>query len=380
MRILHISDLHYGPKYKLKFDRMLIPFLDQIDELNDIRKIDFIVFTGDLVNTGTNIELFNEMNDSFIEPILNKIKLDKENFIICPGNHDMSEKNELPAITEYIDKISNVKELDEFVRIGDQQFDLSYEKSLKYLEFAKNFYKNDKIDKLYHTFKRKIDRRKIAFVSFHTAWRSHKGQRSNNTLLLPKKTILDAFKTVPEQELYISLMHHPIKDLKPFNSYEVEDIFYEKFHMNFSGHYHKKNQGVVCTHDIGMLAISSMATMSGSDGSTVGFSVVDIDIDTYDIEVRNYIYINVDNIFSNTSNINLKLPMNNEKTQQVNLIKTLREQYDTVLQESNSLLIDFDNTVERSFIDQFESPVLKNKSYYESLSNGKGAESFKIKA
>jgi len=370
MRILHLSDLHYGTRYKSKLDRMMPSLLKELKRLSDKKKFDFIVFTGDLVWAGGKSGVFKEAEKIFIEPMLKILSLKKENFIMCPGNHDMSEKKELPAITEFVDKISNLDDLDNFIKNEDQQFTLSYERSSEYFDYAKGYYENDSIGKLYHTFKRKINKNKIAFVSFHTAWRSFKGEKSINTLLLPKKTIHDALTSVSNSDLYISLMHHPIKDLKNFNSYGVEDVIYEKFHINFSGHYHKKNQGVVCANDIGMLAISSMATMSGNDGSTIGFSIVDIDVDTYDIIIDNHVYVEGDNVFPKTSSTDLKLPMNEEKSQQVHLIKSLREQYDHVLKEANSLLIDFENISTTSFTDHFETPVLKEKSYYESLPNG----------
>jgi len=270
MRILHLSDLHYGEKYKTKIERMFPPFLDKIRIINQEKKIDLVVFTGDLVWSGNKIDSFQKVKKKFIAPILKEISIEENNFIICPGNHDMSERKELPAITEYINKFSTNDELDKFVTKRDQQFDLSYEKSNHYYNFVNSYYPNDNIDKLYHTFQRKIKDKKIGIVSFHTPWRSFVGEQSEQ-LLLPLKIIHDAIYSIPMKDLYISLMHHPVDDLKKFNSYEVEDIIYEKFHIVFSGHYHKKKQTVIFTSDIGILSISSMSSMSGNDKSSIGF-------------------------------------------------------------------------------------------------------------
>ena len=108
MRILHLSDLHYGKKYKDKIERMFPPFLKKIEEINKEEEIDLIVFTGDLVWSGNKIDNFKEVNKKFIEPILDELSIEKDNFIICSGNHDMSDQKELPAITDYINKILNL--------------------------------------------------------------------------------------------------------------------------------------------------------------------------------------------------------------------------------------------------------------------------------
>ena len=131
MRILQLSDLHYGKRYKTKIERILDPFIENLKEINEDKKIDFILFTGDLVFSGSNIDTFHEVKDNFIDIILESIDLDIENFILCAGNHDMSGKDEIPAITSYIDKINTGSELDNFIKDNDQQFDLSFEKSKK---------------------------------------------------------------------------------------------------------------------------------------------------------------------------------------------------------------------------------------------------------
>ncbi|BCS94908.1 hypothetical protein DSLASN_05400 [Desulfoluna limicola] len=366
MRILHLSDLHYGKKYQHKIERMLPSFLDKLDQVNNCGKIDLIVFTGDLVWSVNRIEDFDEVNEMFIKPILERISLESIDFIICPGNHDMTNQTDLPAIKDYIDKFSNNSELDAFVETHDAQFDLSYNKSENYLKFIKDYYPKDNTQQLFHTFERNIKGRNIGIVSFHTAWRSFIGEDSGH-LLIPLKTVYEASSLIKNNDLCISLMHHSLSDLKLFNKYEVEDVIYEKFHINFSGHYHKKKQEVVFTHDIGMLSISSMASMSGNDGSTIGFSIVDVDIDTFDISIDNYGYIYDDNVFVEKSTINHNIPMNKRKSQQIKILKSLKAFRHEILHEANSLLINYEEIGEKTFLDFFNNPVLKKESYYESI-------------
>ena len=376
MRIIHLSDLHFGERYKEKIKRMLPSYIKTINKINTDKKIDLIVFTGDIVWSGVSMDVFSEVDSNFVKPTIDSISLEKDKFILCPGNHDMSNVNELPAITDYIDKLQDNDELNSFVTNKDQQFDLSYDKSNNYLTFAKKKYTEDSISQLFHSFERVIRGHKIGIVSLHTPWRSFIGNHSGH-LLIPTQTIYDAYNTLPQCDLYISLMHHPLNDLQPYNKDQVEDILFEKFHINFSGHYHKKRQGVIFTYDIGMLSISAMASMSGNDGSMIGFSVVDIDVDTFEIDISNYTYVQHDNAFLESSSVSHKLPMNEEKSSQVNILKRLKELHEDVTEEANSLLINYDDTEDRTFIEQFNNPILKEKSHFESIEDQNKLKNFK---
>ncbi len=378
MRILHLSDLHYGKKYQEKIKRMLPAFFDILKEVNQKSKIDLVVFTGDLVWSGNNLEKFYEINEHFISLIIDNISLDSDRFIICPGNHDMSNQKELQAITDYLEKILKNDELDKFIETSDQQFDLSFEKSKSYHEFTQDLYPKDNIQKLYQSFSRNIKGKEIGIVSFHSPWRSFLGDHSGH-LLIPNVIVNNALKSLPNMDMYISLMHHPLNDLKFFNRTKVEDKIYEKFHINFSGHYHKKKQSVVFTHDIGMLSVSAAASMSGNKESSIGFSTVDIDVDTFDISLTNYTYIIDDNIFVKTSKIPHNLPMNEKKAEQVNILKRLKDLHDIVSYEASTLLINFDDDdSNKNFAQNFNFPILKEKSYFESIEKQKNLKNIEI--
>lgn len=366
MRILHLSDLHYGHRYKENINRMLPTLLEKVIEENIKERIDLILFTGDLVWCGNSIENFNEVNDLIIEPLLKAVSLTKKEFIICPGNHDMTDKPELQAISEYINRFKNNESLDEFVKTKDRQYEISLEKSETFHNFMKGFYNRNSFEKLYYVFEIESHGKTIGIISFNTPWRSFIGEDAG-CLLLPRNVICEALDSIPNKDIYISLMHHPINELKMYNRYEVEDIICEKFHMNFSGHYHKKMQSMVFTHDIGMLSVASMATMSGNDNSNVGFSIIGIDVDYFDIILTNYSYIKHDNIFHQTSQNNQCLPMNEEKSDQVNILKRLKDLYDDVLIDANSLLINYESSEDKSFLKNFNDPVLKQKSYFETI-------------
>lgn len=364
MKILHISDLHYGEKFANNINRMMKPFLDTIEIEKNKSKFDLVVFTGDLVYAGAIKSDFEKVKNEFIEPLLKVLELTMENFLICPGNHDMSANaKEMPAIRNHIDKFSNNEELDEFVK-DESQFTPSYTNSENYFNFVKAQYPKDIVKKLYHVFERKIDDKEIAVISFHTAWRSFIGVKPSS-LLLPKYIIFDALKKVKSKAMYISLMHHPVKDLKNFNCYEIEDLLAENFQINFSGHYHKKNQNIKILSDTAMLDVGATATMGGNE-SSIGFAIANINIDDFEIEISNYIYNENENKFMVVSNTQHSLIMNEDKKKYIELKKKIKSFTNNIENEAKTLLVADESKSEATlFNDLFNCPILKEKSFYD---------------
>src|SRR5690606_30476238 len=96
IRILHLTDFHLNDKTLRDWnDFMKEPFLTKISCLNTQKKIDLVLFTGDLIDKagfdfGSVSEGLNTFKENIIEPILKILDLDVSKFIICPGNHDIN--------------------------------------------------------------------------------------------------------------------------------------------------------------------------------------------------------------------------------------------------------------------------------------------------
>jgi 3',5'-cyclic AMP phosphodiesterase CpdA len=70
INILHITDFHFKSKTYDRFsqDQIIDKLCDEL-KLNKNR-IDLIIFTGDLVHSGTNFNDFEEANRIFLERII----------------------------------------------------------------------------------------------------------------------------------------------------------------------------------------------------------------------------------------------------------------------------------------------------------------------
>ncbi len=104
MRILHLTDLHFTSEIgKLtKQDKLISNFKKDL-KLN-VDNIDFVIFSGDLVLNGSKSDDFNKAYKEFIESILEILKINKKNFFICPGNHDVDRNEVSKSIIKYIDE------------------------------------------------------------------------------------------------------------------------------------------------------------------------------------------------------------------------------------------------------------------------------------
>ncbi|MGB5989475.1 MAG: metallophosphoesterase [Marinifilaceae bacterium] len=93
LKILHIADLHYTNfkddiyswfEMEKSFE---VKFIDSIKKALD-SKLDYIIIAGDLSNDGDEDEFKKIL--VFLNKLSLELKVDKENFIIVPGNHDIN--------------------------------------------------------------------------------------------------------------------------------------------------------------------------------------------------------------------------------------------------------------------------------------------------
>jgi predicted MPP superfamily phosphohydrolase len=81
MKILHLTDLHYTNQIggRTKQNKLLSNFF--LDLENNVDKIDFVIFSGDLVQRGNNLNDFELAKIHFLDKIIEITKIKKENFL-----------------------------------------------------------------------------------------------------------------------------------------------------------------------------------------------------------------------------------------------------------------------------------------------------------
>lgn len=370
MRILHLTDFHYSSEHKYHHDQNKI-VESLINDLSSESKIDFLFFTGDLVFSGKKYDDFLEAKKLLLDKLSEKLKIEKNRIFICGGNHDVFRNQELEDTAEKIKEIKNNETLEDFLKRQDGK---SFKESLKnienYYKFETQFYSeynngNDfKSNELCTIHKRVFDNKKIGILTLNSAWRATDSNTDRGNLLFPISVLKTAITEIKKDtDFRILLMHHPITDFKDWNAAEMEDLIHNEFHLLFSGHLHKKKQTIhICT-DEGIFCCSSPATLA-LDSTNNGYSLINVDIETYDIEIRNPLYNKQDGIFLHPKQaIETAIPVGELKKESNNFKKTLRKKQLEELQRANELFISYDEKeLSKGFNEIFTDPILKHKT------------------
>ena len=98
LNILHISDAHIQKGAKEEVSEIVAKMVNdtlKVQKEQDL-KIDLVCFTGDLIQRGDKAlddeKQMEIAEDILVNPVLNSLGLEKDKFIIVPGNHEVDVK------------------------------------------------------------------------------------------------------------------------------------------------------------------------------------------------------------------------------------------------------------------------------------------------
>ena len=244
--IIHISDLHLsatptrGFQYKSAaeiIDRLI--FDVQGIENNRGVKFDTVFFTGDLAFSGSEKE-YQLFENELLNKITDGLSIDKENFYIVPGNHDVARSN-VKALDKRV-RENNIEDLNDiFNEIDDGS--ASWDRLKNYFEFDERFNstKNDYIlnGKLLKA--RKITN-KLYLVFFNSAWLAQDDSDKENLFITPKQIEKLIASKIPRDANIILLTHHPIDWLNASDRDHFSSFLEKKVSMMCFGHMHMFKQ------------------------------------------------------------------------------------------------------------------------------------------
>jgi len=371
MNILHITDFHYSnePKNQPAQIRFVDAFIKSVIESK--AKIDFIFFTGDLVYSGEHFTDFMEVQELFIEPLCEALKIDRANVMICPGNHDVHRGQELEGIHKIIGDLTSNEEVDNYVSKQDKRLlKASLENLNNYDTFQTLFYKehvqtfNDVlVDGMYTSHIRNINGQKIGVTTINSAWRANDSKNDSGNLLFPLYYLNDAYERIKSCDFKILLMHHPLSDFKYWNSQKLEDAIYKDYHLLFSGHTHHRKNSLHITPNIGIYHCTSSASLDLTVGSTIGYTIIETDVESFELNIQNFLYEGGEEIFYEGKKVPAQIPIDADKQNQNKFRKTVRKRFDERLDEANKLFLSYkDKNGGNNFLKLFTDPIIKAES------------------
>ena len=375
MKILHITDLHYTNQIggRTKQKKLLDNFFNDLEK--NVNEVDFVIFSGDLVQRGDKIEDFELARVNFLERIVAVTKINKDNVFICPGNHDIDRSVVSKSLIKYLDEeIDDNDKLNEIFKQNNTDLINSHKPLENYRNFVNNYFKEcsnslDHVEEMYSTHIRNTSSGKIGFVCLNTAWRSV-GINDDNNLLYPLSKVDEALDRILSCDIKIVLHHHPLKDLRPWNLYKIEDLLHKRFDFMLSGHIHKNNLSLDLTPNDGVIKLGSSANLSFEVDSQIGYSLIDLDYneDIFSVDFRMYDIKN--EVFYPLESKKYNIPTNEVLAKQNELRKNIRRRFLDELDDSKSLFVESNNKENRKdLLELSTSPVLKEKSVSEVLND-----------
>ena len=250
VNILHISDVHWSAKNNTDICIVRDALLCDLDKFarQDIQ-IDFIVFSGDLVFSGSDAKDFQRAYDTIIGPVLRKTKLSGDRLFICPGNHDRDRT----AITDYIESglranLKTTEFANEFfdrLKSGDGTRKAPFERLKNYNAFWRNTLLK-KPPNIHTSIPLQVSRfalreEQIGIASFDSAWRctGAADDADRNALVIGERNVDEAARLLDGCDIKIAIFHHRTDWLADFDQSSILSRLYSEFDLLMHGHVHK---------------------------------------------------------------------------------------------------------------------------------------------
>jgi len=218
VNILHLSDLHFGAEpfkdvsssaIQLR-NKILNNLIEALKNAPEEWKPDVIAVTGDIGWKACKEDY--DIAIKWFEKLSEELNIQHENFIFCPGNHDI-DRNEL----KYSNKIGTVEDAKEY--LSTEQISRRSKHFRNYVQFCKNFFvpqllngannDNENDIKYLYGYREICD---IGFIVINSSW-CCSGNNDFGNLWIGEYLVLDIESNIPENDnkVIITLFHHPFE-------------------------------------------------------------------------------------------------------------------------------------------------------------------------
>lgn len=267
-RWLHLSDLHSycnGIKTKVMRDALI----NEVEELNNEEKFDFIIITGDISDKNSGYDLAEE----FILDLIYKIDIAKERVFIIPGNHDVSRN--IPDNREQI-----VKKLWESGILDEESesnnISLLIDAQNNFFTTYKNILGRDYPEENIHFVEKVIEG--VNIIHLNTSWMCYDSNVEDGRIHVGLNNVYKSLERINNEDFNIVIGHHRLEDLNSQERNNLKSIFRTKgIDMYLGGHCHK----AIIEHDrnADMELCFCKQARAEFDDYPAGFILGNIDVD-----------------------------------------------------------------------------------------------------
>ena len=395
MRIIHLSDIHLN-KEKLDDLRQyyLTSLIKDLKKENEVKKIDLIAITGDLIDQGglsfKGEDFYKIFDEQFITPIANATSVPKTRFFFTPGNHDVID-TEIDQIYEngLLASLTSIEATNNFIKRWRNKNYTALNRIDIYKKFEAIYYTEypeKKLSNFESCFITEIEKKKIGIITFNSIWRFSR-KLAKESLVLGTQQILDAndYITLNNCDFVIALFHYPLDKYAEFERKEIQNFLQNlNFDLILIGHNHSVEIEQNSRND-GNIFISIARTAFSDPRQKItqfkpGYSIIDINLDTLagNCFFRRYVHdrLEFDKDIDAARNGELEINIANpESKKELQLIININNR------TASTLIEEFDNSLITSGTDSMSPHSLKelfvlpkisdSPVYYNNLSDSK---------
>jgi predicted MPP superfamily phosphohydrolase len=298
-RILHLSDLHWDSSSAEDQNLIIRKFEADLQTMTKEKRVDVVVFSGDLVAKGQDAHSFDTAKHALFDPMAAQFGISKDDILICPGNHDVDRKTALSQTyleaglrSELQDTHTLNRHIDQFFQLPIEQDDANL-RLKHYFEFTRaNFntgatLKSNYVDCII----KNTPIGNIGFALFNSAWRSTgAGEAERNQLLIAERTLDKAADQLRACDLRIAVIHHPMDWLALWNQKSIKTPLFITFDLLLFGHVHETMPTLV-EDTIGECLFAQGGTLYLHREYYNGYQIIDVSQDetvNFDFSLRTW--------------------------------------------------------------------------------------------
>lgn len=275
--LLHISDIHVMSQDKHENEGIVLrKFIEDVTE--QIKKFDydeaFVLISGDLVFAASN-ESYEKFDDIIVKELIRVLKIDRSNFIIAPGNHDVAQYSVKDVEDSFIPIFNN--------KYNEGKFnDLIRKEAQKAIIFGK-------FDSFYQYMTKTMGNEQFSLTtnlySINDTWSVHALNSAILSCGAYNKIDDQGHLGIDTRELHriisedkhpkkILIMHHPEYYCMDWVKHELRKLYGQEYDIVLSGHTH--DQDLLCNDKEGYIRCEAPQLFTDKYDEILGYSFIEL--------------------------------------------------------------------------------------------------------
>lgn len=291
MRILHLSDLHFKAANQWNLNPVLQAAIEDIAILASTRAFDAVIFTGDLVYSGSDSRIFHDAVHDCLLPIILAAGVDLDALAVVPGNHDIHPRHvSLPMEAGLPKQLNTTAAVNAFI---DDPASLSFRNSrwANFNVFATDTWEAcQRVDDqaLGRTVRLSTPSGSIAISLANSAWRAtaQSDDYDRHRIIYSERQLQQLRQTLDHTaDLRIFAGHHPPDWLPDFDRDSLWRELALQYDIGLFGHTHQPRPSTFLDEH-GSVFVNTTGALFQESGRRGAITVLDVDLDAKSITCR----------------------------------------------------------------------------------------------